>query len=94
MDLQTWLGILDSGAEVTDDEEVRLMMHALSQEALRITAELNNAYHTPEEIRLLMEKLTGRPIDPSFAMFPPFYTDCGKNIKFGKNVFVNSGCRF
>ena len=26
MDLQTWLGILDSGAEVTDDEEVRLMM--------------------------------------------------------------------
>ena len=94
MDLQTWLGILDSGEEVTDNEEVRLMMHALSQEALRITAELNNAYHTPEEIRLLMEKLTGRPIDPSFAMFPPFYTDCGKNIKFGQNVFVNSGCRF
>ena len=94
MDLQTWLGILDSGAEVTDDEEVRQMMHALSQEALRITAELNNAYHTPEEIRILMEKLTGRAIDPSFGMFPPFYTDCGKNIKLGKYVFINSGCRF
>ena len=27
-------------------------------------------------------------------MFPPFYTDCGKNITVGKNVFINSGCRF
>ena len=27
-------------------------------------------------------------------MFPPFYTDCGKNLKIGKNVFINSGCRF
>lgn len=27
-------------------------------------------------------------------MFPPFYTDCGKNIAVGKNVFINSGCRF
>ena len=27
-------------------------------------------------------------------MFPPFTTDCGKNIRVGKNVFINSGCRF
>ena len=27
-------------------------------------------------------------------MFPPFYTDCGKNIYLGKNVFINSGCKF
>ena len=25
---------------------------------------------------------------------PPFYTDCGKNITVGKNVFINSGCCF
>ena len=59
-------------------------MHELSQEALRITTELNNSYHSPEEIRTIMEKLTGREIDPSFGLFPPFYTDCGKNIKLGK----------
>ena len=94
MDLQTWLKILDSGAEVSDDVEVRQMMHELSQEALRITARLNNSYHTPDKIRKLMEELTGRPVDPSFGLFPPFYTDCGKNIKLGKNVFINSGCRF
>ena len=27
-------------------------------------------------------------------MFPPFYTDCGKNITVGKRVFINSGCCF
>ena len=27
-------------------------------------------------------------------MFPPFYTDCGKNIRVGKNVFINAGCCF
>ncbi|MDE7290185.1 MAG: sugar O-acetyltransferase, partial [Oscillospiraceae bacterium] len=29
-----------------------------------------------------------------FRMFPPFYTDCGKNIHVGKNVFINAGCCF
>jgi acetyltransferase-like isoleucine patch superfamily enzyme len=69
-------------------------MHSVSNEAMRITAELNNAYHEPEEIRTIMSKLIGKPVDESFGMFPPFYTDCGKNITLGKNVFINSGCRF
>lgn len=41
-----------------------------------------------------MRKLTGDDSFPEFGMFPPFYTDCGKNIHFGNNVFINSGCRF
>jgi len=66
----------------------------LTQKALRITAEINGAYHTIEENRALMEKLTGRKIDDTFAFSPPFYTDCGENIRFGKNVFLNCGCFF
>ncbi len=69
-------------------------MHFLAQEALKLTAELNGCYHTPEEIRELFSKLIGKPVDETFSMFPPFYTDCGENITVGKNVFINSGCRF
>ena len=94
MTLQEWREQLDSGEEVIAGSPVHLFMQGLSQEALRITAELNGSYHTPEEIRALMEELTGREIDPTFGLFPPFYTDCGKNTKFGKYVFVNSGCKF
>ena len=33
-------------------------------------------------------------MDETFRLFPPFYTDCGKNITLGKNVFINSCCHF
>ena len=85
---------MDSGQTVKANSEAHLFMHAASQEALRLTAELNGRYHTPEEILAIMEQLTGRPVDPSFRVFPPFYTDCGKNIRIGKNVFVNACCCF
>lgn len=66
----------------------------LFQDAIRVTMELNNKYHTPEEIREIMAELTGKRIDDTFKMFPPFYADFGKNITIGKNVFINSGCHF
>ena len=74
--------------------ELHLAFHAFSQEALKITAKLNGQYHEPDEIRQMMSELTASEIDESFGMFPPFYTDCGKNIKLGKRVFINAGCQF
>lgn len=93
MNLNEFLNHLNRGLTVVGESKAHLFMIALSQEAMRLTAELNNAYHTPQEIRVLMERLTGKPIDDSFSMFPPFYTDCGKNITIGKNVFINAGCK-
>ena len=92
--LQDFLDKMNSGEKIEAGSEWHLFMHSLSQEALKITMEMNNAYHTPEELVLLMRQLTGQDDFPEFGLFPPFYTDCGKNIHFGKNVFVNSGCRF
>ena len=73
---------------------LHLAFHEFSQEALKITAELNGRYHAPEEVRRLMAELTASEIDESFAMFPPFHSDCGKNLKIGKRVFINAGCQF
>ena len=66
----------------------------LSHQAVKLTTELNSSCHTPEEILKIFSELTGKQVDKTFGMFPPFYTDCGKNITVGKNVFINSGCRF
>lgn len=68
--------------------------HKFSQRALKITSKINNQYNTPERIRELFSELTQSHIDESFGLFPPFYTDCGINIKIGKNVFINACCRF
>jgi acetyltransferase-like isoleucine patch superfamily enzyme len=45
-----------------------------------------------EAVRALLSELTGRPIDPSVRVLPPFHTDTGRNLWFGRNVFVNHGC--
>ena len=94
MDLEAFLEHLNSGKPVPGGSEAHQFMHGVSQEALRITAEINTGYHTPEELRKLFSQLIGQPVDESFGLFPPFHTDCGKNIHIGKNVFINMGCKF
>ena len=94
MDLESYLAFLNSGQMVVGGSEVHQFMHGVSQEAIRITAEINGRYHEPAELRKLISELIGKPVDESFGLFPPFYTDCGKNITVGKNVFINSCCQF
>ena len=80
--------------KAAENPKWRELFDAICQDAIRIGMELNCQYHTPEEIREIMGRLTGKKIDDSFRLFPPFYTDFGKNITIGKDVFINSGCHF
>ena len=92
MTTQEFLDFMNSGKQVTAEFGVHQTMHRLSQEAIRITMEINNRYHTPDEINALMSELIGEPVE--VGLFPPFYTDCGKNIHLGKGVFINADCKF
>lgn len=81
-------------SEAAQDPEWKGCFREICQETIRLSMELNCQYHTPEEIREIMTRLTGKPIDNTFRLFPPFYADFGKNITIGKDVFINSGCHF
>ena len=70
------------------------LMHEAAERARRITCRINGEYRTQEELRALFSELTGIPADSGFRLFPPFYTDFGKNIRIGKRVFINAGCCF
>ena len=94
MTVEQYLEEMKPGRVVAGGSEAHQVMHEMSQSALKITMEMNNKYHTHEEIVQLMSELTGKKVDESFGMFPPFYTDCGRNIHLGKNVFINAGCKF
>lgn len=94
MPVPDFLTAFGSGEPVRQGSVAMAASGWYSQEALRITAELNNTYHTPEEIQHIFARLTGKPVNRTFSLFPPFYTDCGKNITLGQHVFINSGCRF
>lgn len=94
MEVKEFLNEMNKGEIIKANSPIHMKMYSLSQEALKLTSELNTRYHTPEEIRSIMTELTGKTIDETFGLFPPFYTDCGKNLNIGKNVFINSGCKF
>lgn len=93
-ELREYLDHLNRGETVQGGSALHEKMCRYGMEAVRITSELNSSYHTPEEIRDLMSELTGKPVDVSFRMHPPFYSDFGKNITLGKNVFINFCCCF
>lgn len=93
MELSDFLAYVKTGRAL-NTAEIHRFMNDMSNEARRITFELNNAYHTPEEVRNLLSRLFGKTVDESFRVFPPFYTDFGKNITVGKNVFINACCHF
>ena len=77
-----------------DTEEIHRFMDEMSNEARRVTFKLNTSYYAPDEVRALLSELFGKPVPPSLRVFPPFYTDFGKNIEIGDNVFINACCHF
>lgn len=94
MTIQEFRDYMASGKPIGGGSPVHMMFHELSQEALKITAEINGSYHTPEQLHALLEQLWGRKVPATLGMFPPFYTDCGKNTVVGEHVFINMGCKF
>ena len=63
-------------------------------DTMKTAAELNNGYHTPDEVRGLLSELFGYRVPSSLRVFPPFYADFGKNITVGEGVFINACCHF
>lgn len=94
MKLDELLDALNASQPISAGSPLHRAMHAFSQDALRVTGELNTGYHEPERVRELLTQLTGRLVDESVTVFPPLYADFGKNIVFGKRVFINAGCTF
>ncbi|MDR2385470.1 MAG: sugar O-acetyltransferase [Tannerella sp.] len=94
MELNELLEHLNARKPLFGEEEANTLLRRYANEAQRITAEMNGAYHEPHEIRALFSRLIGKEVDEAFCLFPPFYADFGKNITVGKNVFINSCCCF
>ena len=87
MELNDFIAYVKTGA-LLESEEIHEFMHQMSEEARRITFQLNSSYHTQEEIRQLLSQLFGYEVPASLNVFPPLYSDFGKNIHVGENVFT------
>ncbi|AMN44978.1 sugar O-acetyltransferase [Rhodoplanes sp. Z2-YC6860] len=86
----------ESGAKIIHSRTPEsAAMVANVKRATAITARLNRlTFDDADEIRALFSELTGRKVDESFLLIPPFYTVGGNEIRVGRNVFVNQNCTF
>jgi acetyltransferase-like isoleucine patch superfamily enzyme len=63
------------------------------ERAMAITPALNRlTYADTDAVRSLFEDLIDGKVGEHFRLIPPFYTDCGKNIRVGDRVFINQNC--
>ena len=83
-----------AGGRALDTPGIYRFMDAMSEEARRITFRLNSAYHSQEEVIAMLSELTGSEVHPSVKVFPPLYSDFGKNLRIGRGVFINACCQF
>lgn len=63
-------------------------------DTISLTSKLNNGNHSQKKVRKLFGKIIGQKLDESVWIIPPFYVDFGKNIRVGKNFFMNQACTF
>ena len=93
MTIDKFRELIAGGKPLEGDEMIQFMRHQ-SDLSRKLQFELNCQFHTPDEIREIFGQITGQEMDENFRLFPPFYTDFGRNIHIGKNVFINSCCHF
>lgn len=77
-----------------DTPECWKILNEANDEARKILAKLNNSYHPMDEIRRIISELFGYKVPDTLRVFPPFYTDFGRNTIVGENVFINACCNF
>lgn len=94
MELQQFLEMMKRREPVSAGSEAHELMHRCYAESQRIMLDYNNNVHSEDEKNALLCELTGSDVHPSVKVMLPFQADFGKNIHFGKNIFVNAGCKF
>lgn len=60
---------------------------------MKLSARLNAATDI-DDARKIISDISGNQIDDSTTIFVPFYTNFGRFITIGKNVFINHACSF
>lgn len=74
-----------------NDSQMHLLRKA-SFETRTLLLQMNQT-ESIQKIRDFFSQITGEKND-SVTIFTPFYINYGKNLKLGKNVFINFDCTF
>jgi acetyltransferase-like isoleucine patch superfamily enzyme len=84
---------MKAGEPIRLDDLQYPKVQAIVSRTIKLNAKLNTSEDV-EQIRNHLSEITGTEIDASTIIFVPFYTNFGRFITIGKNVFINHACSF
>ncbi len=82
-----------SGEVIRLDDARYHKVQAVVERTIQLNSLLNTSSNI-EQARKYISEITGTEIDASTIIFVPFYTNFGRFISLGKNVFINHACSF
>ena len=82
-----------SGEPIRLDDAQYSKIQTIVDRTIKLNAKLNTSENV-EDIRKHLSEIIGSEIDPTTIVFFPFYTNFGRFINIGKNVFINHACSF
>lgn len=83
---------LKNGTAVFPNDNQMYKLREASFKTRALLLQMNNSKDA-DEIRNYLNQITGEE-NNSVAIFTPIYINYGKNLKIGKNVFINFDCTF
>jgi acetyltransferase-like isoleucine patch superfamily enzyme len=85
---------LQAGELLRKDDPEYAEFAAVVARTIRLCVEMNATATSVDEVRNRLSEIIGIEIDATTTVFPPFYTNFGRFITLGKNVFINHACSF
>jgi acetyltransferase-like isoleucine patch superfamily enzyme len=84
---------LKCGEKISQNDPGYFKIQETIDRTIRLTVQLNAA-GSIVEVRNLLSNIIGTTVSDTTTVFAPFYTNFGKFISLGKNVFINHACSF
>ena len=82
-----------SGEPIRLDDSQYSKVRDVVNRTIKLNAKLNTSEDV-DQIRNYLSEIINSKIDVSTIVFVPFYTNFGRFITIGKNVFINHACSF
>jgi len=75
-----------------DDPQYPRVLEIVAR-TIELSVKLNSSTNV-DQIRERLSEITGVQVDITTTIFVPFYTNFGRFIRLGRNVFINHACSF
>ena len=84
---------LRAGEPIRLDDPEYSKVQEIVDRTLKFSVKLNTSEDS-DQVRKQLTQITGSEIHKTTTVFIPFFTNFGRFIEIGKNVFINHGCSF